>query len=201
MVRCDYEVLPEDIAAFRLHVAARPALRRAAMLRYLLLLAVLPAGVLLIAWIAGGLRPLRLTPGTLVPVAMPSLLGLAVMPFFGMMRRSAARRGAILQVAGRAKGVLTGPVSLGISAEGVSVRMPAVTSLYGWEVIEGVEETPTHLFIVLGPWLGIVVPKRGLDAATVAAVAAAIAARIARRDLEAAKAVEAPDAIREAPAT
>lgn len=193
MFRCHYEVLPADIGAFHLHVAMRPALRRATMRRYLLLLLVLPVAVMLIAWAAGGFRTLRLSPGALVTALLPSLLGLIVVPFFGMMRRSAARRGAALQVSGRAKDVLTGPIALTLSADGIEIATPGVRSLYAWRVIEGVEQSAMHLFILLGPYLAIVVPKRDLDTATIAGLDAAIGEHIARRDQGTAEAVEAPE--------
>ncbi|MBR0652140.1 YcxB family protein [Roseomonas terrae] len=196
MLRLDYELLPADIDAFKCHVATRPALRRAMTQRYLLLLLCLPVLVMLFAWVMGGFRRLQPDTGALLTALLPSLLGLCLLPFFGRMRRASARSSTAFQLAGRASTVMTGPMTMAILPDGIEVTATGARSLYFWSAIDGVEQTPEHVFILIGPQYANIVPKRCLDAASVAALLTAITDAIARRDQEGMEAVEASRPIR-----
>ena len=48
-----------------------------------------------------------------------------------------------------------------------------------WSDVRRVEETPEHLYVILGTLQGVIIPKRGQDAATLQAVRTQMRAHVA----------------------
>jgi hypothetical protein len=52
-----------------------------------------------------------------------------------------------------------------------------------WSDVRRVEETPQHLYVILGTLQGVIIPKRGQDAATLDAVRTQLRAHVADTQL------------------
>jgi hypothetical protein len=166
---------PEDLAAFHVHVANRPAALREQRLRILLLGLALPPVVLLLGWGLSGFEPLSLDRHVLLPTLLPLALVLVMLPFLPVFNRRAVHR-RVARFGRRAgTGVMFGPTRLSTTAEGIVVETPETRSLYAWPAVQGIEETPDHLFVMLGADIGVVVPRQGQDANTLAALHAEVA--------------------------
>ena len=59
-------------------------------------------------------------------------------------------------------GEIFGEKTIEINEEGVLVVSESATSLYKWKAIQRVVETPTHAFLMVGPLMGIIVPRAAM---------------------------------------
>jgi hypothetical protein len=177
MPELTYRFTPQDLAAFQIHVALRPATVRRWRWQVVLLALALPVVTYLIAWAAAGFGPMILTKGTVLPALLPMAVVLATLPFMRSYARWRLRRGAEWLGRRAAEGAVFGQTRLVTTETGLQVDLPASHSLFAWSAVAGIEETPSHLFVMLGPAVAVVVPKRELDAAALDALRAEVAAR------------------------
>ena len=61
---------------------------------------------------------------------------------------------------------------LEFGADGIDDATASASGRMDWSNVSRVEETPEHLYVVLGTLQGVIIPKRGQDAGTLEAVRA-----------------------------
>ena len=67
---------------------------------------------------------------------------------------------------------------LDFGPDGISDTTATASGRMEWADIRRVEETPQHLYVILGTLQGVIIPKRGQDAATLEAVRAQLRAHV-----------------------
>lgn len=72
---------------------------------------------------------------------------------------------------------------LDFGPEGILDTTARASGRMEWSDIRRVEETPQHLYVILGTLQGVIIPKRGQDAATLAAVRAQLRTHVADTQL------------------
>lgn len=75
-------------------------------------------------------------------------------------------------------GTFHGPHRLKAAADALHDEGALVRSAVSWQVVRAIEETPDHLFVLLGGAQAFLVPKHGLDEGAVRAFKAAVEAGI-----------------------
>lgn len=68
---------------------------------------------------------------------------------------------------------------LEFGADGIDDATASASGRMDWSNVSRVEETPEHLYVVLGTLQGVIIPKRGQDAGTLEAVRAQFRAHVA----------------------
>lgn len=178
MIRLEYEVTPADFEAFNLHVADRPRLRAQRRRRAIAFLILFPLAVAAIGLVfrGKGKGGPDLTWYILVQLAVGFAVAAVAILLSHLLYRQRLR-GVVRGMLGRnpREGFL-GPQRLEAGPEGVTLESAHQRGTYRWSGVAGVEETATHLFVMLGEVYGIIVPKRGQDAAALAALRAEAAA-------------------------
>lgn len=177
MIRLEYDVTLADFEAFNLQVAYRPRLKAQRRRQAIALLILFPLAVVVI----GQMFPrARGGPDLVWYVAAQLAFGLvaaAAMILFSHMLYRRRLRGVVRSMLGRnPRESFLGKQQLEAGPEGVTVESAHLRATYRWPAVVGVEETDAHLFVMLGEVYGIIVPKRGQDAAALAALRSTVAA-------------------------
>lgn len=187
-VEFDIRVTPADYAALTLLVSDTPALRRKRMFASLGVLAAMPIGATLIAFILWALDPDRVPladaigflPGVLaenLPLPMGVAAGVLALFWLGYKRNVNV---AVRRMAGGSEDVIEAQ-HLRLDAQGVHIARPHVTALYEWPGLQPLVETDAHFFLRVHKLAAIVMPKRDIGEARFAAVRA-VAARAGKPD-------------------
>ena len=164
----------DDYAEFAAYVYRRPELRRRrylSHLRFAVLVAVVPLGYpVWQTWDGHGPNWSLLLPvyfeGLAVGLGILAVLALAyefVLP--GLVRMNTRR-----MLAKRPDGLFLGRHQLVFGADGIEDSIADASGRIDWADVRRVEETPQHLYVILGTLQGVIIPKRGQDAATLDAV-------------------------------
>lgn len=175
MVTLAYDVAPADYEAFNLHWAMHPRLRarwRRQMIAMVLLVPWMP--VLVLNVIDNGFRDIELVPDVLVPAGAALLVLAILIPISYAIYPWRVRR-AVRTMLGRAPNEdFLGSKRLEATEQGLRLSGRASSASYDWSAVQGIEETASHLFVMLGSAIAIIVPKRGQADAVVDALRAAI---------------------------
>ena len=161
----------------------RPALRRRRYLSHLrfaiLMVVVLLAYLVWQTWDGHGPNWSLVLPvyfeGLAVGLGILVLLALAyefVLP--GLVRMNTRR-----MLAKRPDGLFLGRHELVFGPEGIQDTVAGASGQLAWGDVRQVEETPQHLYVILGTLQGVIIPKRGQDAATLDAVRARLREHVA----------------------
>ncbi|MNK14441.1 hypothetical protein D3C87_325640 [compost metagenome] len=183
------DLTADDYADFAAYVYKRPELRRRryrSHLRFAVLMVVaLLAYLIWQTWDGKGPDWGRLLPvyfeGLAVGLGILAVLALAyeyVLPALVKMntRRMLAKQPDTLYL---------GRHRLDFGPDGVSDSTATASGRMDWADVRRVEETPEHLYVILGTLQGVIIPKRGQDAATLEAVRAQLRAHVADTQLAA----------------
>jgi len=171
------DLTADDYAEFAAYVYKRPELRRRRYLSHLRF-AVLMVVVLLGYPNWGALLPVYFE-GLAVGLGILALLALAyefVLP--GLVRMNTRR-----MLAKRPDGLFLGRHQLVFGADGIEDSIADASGRIDWGDVRRVEETPQHLYVILGTLQGVIIPKRGQDAATLDAVRAQLREHVADAQL------------------
>ncbi|MBR0666764.1 YcxB family protein [Roseomonas hellenica] len=177
MIRLEYDVTPADFEAFNLHIAYQPRLRAQRRRQAIAILIFFPIVVMTIGLL---FPPPKGGPDLIWYLAAQLGFGLVVAVAMILFSHLAFRRRLRAQVRtmlGRnPRESFLGKQQLEVGPEGVTIDSPLLRATYRWPAVVGAEETEAHLFIMLGEVYGIIVPKRGQDAAALAALRSTVAA-------------------------
>ena len=166
-VEFDVRLTPADYAAVTLLVADTTAARRQRWRASLSILALVPLGAILVAYVLWALDPdhapladaIGVLPGILLkdlPIPMGFLavaLGLIALTY----KRNV--NVAMKRMAGGSDDVIEAQ-HLRLDAQGVHITRPYVAALYEWPTLRPLVETPTHFFLPVNQLSAIVMPKR-----------------------------------------
>lgn len=181
------DLTADDYAEFAAYVYKRPELRRRrylSHLRFAVLMVVVLLGYLVWqTWDGhgpnwGALLPVYVE-GLAVGLGILALLALAyefVLP--GLVRMNTRR-----MLAKRPDGLFLGRHQLVFGADGIEDSIADASGRIDWGDVRRVEETPQHLYVILGTLQGVIIPKRGQDAATLDAVRAQLREHVADAQL------------------
>lgn len=177
MIRLEYDVTLEDFQAFNLQVAYRPRLRAQRRRQAIAILILFPLAVVIIGQMfpraKGGPDPVWYILAELA-FGIVAAAALVLLSHLAYRRRL---RSVVRTMLGRnPRESFLGPQQLELEPEGVTVENAHLRATYRWPAVVGAEETEAHLFIMLGEVYGIIVPKRGQDAAALAALRSTVAA-------------------------
>lgn len=185
--RMTVDLTADDYANFAAYVYKRPELRRRryrSHLRFAVLMIVaLMAYLIWQTWDGKGPNWGALLPvyfqGLAVGLGILAVLALAyeyVLPALVKMntRRMLARQPDTL---------FLGRHQLDFGPDGISDSTATASGRMDWADVRRVEETPEHLYVILGTMQGVIIPKRGQDAATLDAVRAQLRAHVADTQL------------------
>lgn len=177
------DLTADDYADFAAYVYKRPELRRRRYRSHLrfgvLMVVALLAYLIWQTWDGKGPNWGALLPvyfqGLAVGLGILALLALAyeyVLPGLVKMntRRMLARQPDTLYL---------GRHELDFGPDGVTDTTATASGRMAWSDVRRVEETPEHLYVILGTLQGVIIPKRGQDAATLQAVRAQMRAHVA----------------------
>jgi len=177
------DLTADDYADFSAYVYKRPELRRRryrSHLRFAVLMIVVLFAYL--AWQTwGGNRP---NWGLMLPVYFEGLaVGLGILALLalayefvlpGLVRMNTRR-----MLAKRPDGLFLGRHQLVFGPAGIDDTVAGASGQLAWGDVRRVEETPQHLYVILGTLQGVIIPKRGQDAATLDAVRAQLREHVA----------------------
>ena len=183
MTSLTYTVTPDDYIAYNVHLAAKPHFVRRFRIRSLL------SGAIFLVSIAVVLTLILGMPDKGFPDWMPLFMGLVLLVEGVMWAAARPLQRAQVRVAVRAQlgpapsGTFLGPHRMEAASDALHSNGPMVRSIIAWPAVRTLEETPDHLFIVLGGAQSLIVPKRDLAPEALLAFKAAIEAgmRDARR--------------------
>lgn len=177
------DLTADDYADFAAYVYKRPELRRRRYRSHLrfgvLMVVALLAYLIWQTWDGKGPNWGALLPvyfqGLAVGLGILALLALAyeyVLPGLVKMntRRMLARQPDTLYL---------GRHELDFGPDGVTDTTATASGRMAWSDVRRVEETPEHLYVILGTLQGVIIPKRGQDAVTLQAVRAQMRAHVA----------------------
>lgn len=177
------DLTADDYADFAAYVYKRPELRRRRYRSHLrfgvLMVVALLAYLIWQTWDGKGPNWGALLPvyfqGLAVGLGILALLALAyeyVLPGLVKMntRRMLARQPDTLYL---------GRHELDFGPDGVTDTTATASGRMAWSDVRRVEETPEHLYVILGTLQGVIIPKRGQDAATLQAVRTQMRAHVA----------------------
>lgn len=181
------DLTADDYADFAAYVYKRPELSRRryrSHLRFALLMIVaLLAYLIWQTWDGKGPNWSLLLPvyfqGLAVGLGILALLALSyeyVLP--GLVRMNTRR-----MLAKQPDTLYLGRHELDFGPEGISDTTASASGRMDWADVRRVEETPQHLYVILGTLQGVIIPKRGQDAATLEAVRAQVRAHVADTQL------------------
>ena len=181
------DLTADDYADFAAYVYKRPELRRRryrSHLRFgILMIVALLAYLIWQTWDGKGPNWGAILPvyfqGLAVGLGILALLALAyeyVLP--GLVRMNTRR-----MLAKQPDTLYLGRHELDFGPDGVTDSTTSASGQMAWTDVRRVEETPEHLYVILGTLQGVIIPKRGQDAATLQAVRAQIRAHVADTQL------------------
>lgn len=177
------DLTADDYADFAAYVYKRPELRRRRYRSHLrfgvLMIVALLAYLIWQTWDGKGPNWGALLPvyfqGLAVGLGILALLALAyeyVLP--GLVRMNTRR-----MLAKQPDTLYLGRHELDFGPHGVTDTTATASGHMAWSDVRRVEETPEHLYVILGTLQGVIIPKRGQDAATLRAVRAQMRAHVA----------------------
>jgi len=181
------DLTADDYADFAAYVYKRPELRRRryrSHLRFgILMIVALLAYLIWQTWDGKGPNWGAILPvyfqGLAVGLGILALLALAyeyVLP--GLVRMNTRR-----MLAKQPDTLYLGRHELDFGPDGVTDSTASASGHMAWTDVRRVEETPEHLYVILGTLQGVIIPKRGQDAATLQAVRAQMRAHVADTQL------------------
>ena len=176
------DLTADDYADFAAYVYKRPELRRRryrSHLRFgILMIVALLAYLIWQTW--DGKRP---NWGAILPVYFQGLaVGLGILALLalayeyvlpGLVRMNTRR-----MLAKQPDTLYLGRHELDFGPDGVTDSAASASGQMAWTDVRRVEETPEHLYVILGTLQGVIIPKRGQEAATLQAVRAQIRAHV-----------------------
>ena len=181
------DLTADDYADFAAYVYKRPELRRRryrSHLRFAILMIVaLFAYLVWQTWDGKGPNWGQMLPvyfeGLAVGLGILAVLALSyeyLLPGLVKMntRRMLARQPDTLYL---------GRHQLDFGPDGVTDSTATASGRMDWADVRRVEETPEHLYVILGTLQGVIIPKRGQDAATLDAVRTQLRAHVADTQL------------------
>ncbi|MCW0211298.1 YcxB family protein [Achromobacter veterisilvae] len=185
--RMTVQMTADDYAEFAAYVYKRPELRRRryrSHLRFAILMIVaLLAYLIWQTWDGKGPDWGRILPvyfeGLAVGLGILALLALAYEFALPPLVRMNTRR----MLKKQPDDLFLGQHRLDFGPEGISDTTATASGRMDWSDIRRVEETPQHLYVILGTLQGVIIPKRGQDAATLEAVRAQLRAHVADTQL------------------
>lgn len=185
--RMTVQMTADDYAEFAAYVYKRPELRRRryrSHLRFAVLMIVaLLAYLIWQTWDGKGPDWGRILPvyfeGLAVGLGILALLALAYEFALPPLVRMNTRR----MLKKQPDDLFLGEHRLDFGPEGISDTTATASGRMDWSDIRRVEETPQHLYVILGTLQGVIIPKRGQDAATLEAVRAQLRAHVADTQL------------------
>lgn len=177
------DLTADDYADFAAYVYKRPELRRRRYRSHLrfgvLMIVALLAYLIWQTWDGKGPNWGALLPvyfqGLAVGLGILALLALAyeyVLP--GLVKMNTRR-----MLAKQPDTLYLGRHELDFGPDGVTDTTATASGHMAWSDVRRVEETPEHLYVILGTLQGVIIPKRGQDAATLQAVRAQMRAHVA----------------------
>lgn len=181
------DLTADDYADFAAYVYKRPELRRRRYRSHLrfgvLMIVALLAYLIWQTWDGKGPNWGAILPvyfqGLAVGLGILALLALAyeyVLP--GLVRMNTRR-----MLAKQPDTLYLGRHELDFGPDGVTDTTASASGQMAWTDVRRVEETPEHLYVILGTLQGVIIPKRGQDAATLQAVRAQMRAHVADTQL------------------
>jgi len=181
------DLAADDYADFAAYVYKRPELRRRRYRSHLrfgvLMIVALLAYLIWQTWDGKGPNWGAILPvyfqGLAVGLGILALLALAyeyVLP--GLVRMNTRR-----MLAKQPDTLYLGRHELDFGPDGVTDSTASASGHMAWTDVRRVEETPEHLYVILGTLQGVIIPKRGQDAATLQAVRAQMRAHVADTQL------------------
>ena len=181
------DLTADDYADFAAYVYKRPELRRRryrSHLRFAVLMIVaLLAYLMWQTWDGKGPNWSLLLPvyfqGLVVGLGILALLALSYEYLLPKLVRMNTRR----MLARQPDTLYLGRHQLDFGPDGVSDSTATASGRMDWADVRRVEETPEHLYVILGTLQGVIIPKRGQDAATLEAVRAQLRAHVADTQL------------------
>lgn len=188
-VRMTVDMTADDYAEFAAYVYKRPEMRRRryrSHLRFgILMIVALFAYLVWQTWDGKGPNWSRMLPvyfeGLAVGLGILALLALAYEFVLPPLVRMNTRR----MLKKQPDDLFLGRHQLDFGPEGILDTTAGASGQMQWSDIRRVEETPQHLYVILGTLQGVIIPKRGQDAATLAAVRAQMRAHVADTQLAA----------------
>lgn len=181
------DLTADDYAEFAAYVYKRPELRRRrylSHLRFAVLMVVVLLGYLMWqTWDGHGPNWGALLPvyfeGLAVGLGILALLALAYEFVLPWLVRMNTRR----MLARQPDGLFLGRHQLVFDADGIQDSVAAASGRIDWADVRRVEETPQHLYVILGALQGVIIPKRGQAPATLDAVRAQVREHVADTQL------------------
>ncbi len=177
------DLTADDYADFAAYVYKRPELRRRRYRSHLrfgvLMIVALLAYLMWQTWDGKGPNWGLLLPvyfqGLAVGLGILALLALSYEYLLPGLVRMNTRR----MLAKQPDTLYLGRHELDFGPDGVTDTTATASGRMAWTDVRRVEETPQHLYVILGTLQGVIIPKRGQDAATLQAVRAQMRAHVA----------------------
>ena len=181
------DLTADDYADFAAYVYKRPELRRRRYRSHLrfgvLMIVALLAYLIWQTWDGKGPNW-----GALLPVYFQGLaVGLGILALLalcyeyllpGLVKMNTRR-----MLAKQPDTLYLGRHELDFGPDGVTDTTATASGRMAWTDVRRVEETPDHLYVILGTLQGVIIPKRGQDPATLQAVRAQMRAHVADTQL------------------
>ena len=185
--RMDVEMTADDYADFAAYVYKRPELRRRryrSHLRFAILMVVaLLAYLIWQTWDGKGPNWGQILPvyfqGLAVGLGILALLALAYEFILPALVKMNTRR----MLKRQPDELFLGRHQLDFGPDGITDSTANASGRMDWSDVRRVEETPEHLYVILGTLQGVIIPKRGQDAATLDAVRTQLRAHVADTQL------------------
>ncbi|MBO1016762.1 YcxB family protein [Achromobacter sp. SD115] len=185
--RMDVQMTADDYADFAAYVYKRPELRRRryrSHLRFAVLMIV--ALLVYLIWQTwdgnmpnwGRILPVYFQ-GLAVGLGILALLALAYEYVLPALVRMNTRR----MLKRQPDELFLGRHQLDFGPDGITDTTATASGRMDWSDVRRVEETPQHLYVILGTLQGVIIPKRGQDAATLDAVRTQLRAHVADAQL------------------
>ncbi|MDH1522242.1 YcxB family protein [Achromobacter mucicolens] len=177
------DLTADDYADFAAYVYKRPELRRRRYRSHLrfgvLMIVALLAYLIWQTWDGKGPNWGALLPvyfqGLAVGLGILALLALAYEYLLPGLVKMNTRR----MLAKQPDTLYLGRHELDFGPDGVTDTTATASGHMAWSDVRRVEETPEHLYVILGTLQGVIIPKRGQDAATLQAVRTQMRAHVA----------------------
>lgn len=185
--RMDVEMTADDYANFAAYVYKRPELRRRryrSHLRFAVLMVVaLLAYLIWQTWDGKGPNWGHILPvyfqGLAVGLGILAILALAYEFVLPSLVKMNTRR----MLKRQPDDLFLGRHQLDFGPDGITDTTATASGRMEWSDVRRVEETPEHLYVILSTLQGVIIPKRGQDAATLEAVRAQLRAHVADAQL------------------
>ncbi|KGE01447.1 membrane protein [Achromobacter sp. RTa] len=185
--RMDVQMTADDYADFAVYVYKRPELRRRryrSHLRFAVLMIVaLLAYLIWQTWDGKGPNWAQILPvyfkGLAVGLGILALLALAYEFVLPSLVRMNTRR----MLKRQPDELFLGRHQLDFGPDGITDTTATASGRMDWSDVRRVEETPEHLYVILGTLQGVIIPKRGQDAATLDRVRSELRAHVADTQL------------------